>query len=93
VVHLGCRFERHVVEATTYIRTQGTDIYTTEFRLLLVVVCIVVVLMVATLESVMEKARWQSPQFSTGPRESAKETFRGSWSFVHGPVLLQRLQL
>jgi hypothetical protein len=67
--------------------------YTTEFRLLLVVVCIVVVPMAAILESVMEKARWQSPQFSTGPREGATETFRGSWSFVHGPVSLQRLQL
>jgi hypothetical protein len=43
--------------------------------------------------SVMGKAPRHSPQFSTGPREGAKETFRGPRSFVHEPNLLQPLQL
>jgi hypothetical protein len=38
-------------------RTQGAVIYATEFRLLLVVFCIIVVLMAAILKSVVGKAR------------------------------------
>jgi hypothetical protein len=43
--------------------------------------------------SVLGRAPRQSPQFSTGPREGAKETFRGPRSFIHEPNLLQPLQL
>jgi hypothetical protein len=46
-----------VLSKSIMFRTQGAVIYATEFRLLLVVVCILVVLMAAILKSVVGKAR------------------------------------